>query len=54
MQLTNSETPADPGIHMYNQAKYGAVDVITGDYLAGISPLSAQKKAIHMKLIRGA
>lgn len=26
----------DPGIHMYNQAKYGQVDVITGDYLAGI------------------
>jgi hypothetical protein len=25
----------DPGIHMYNQAKYGQVDVITGDYLAG-------------------
>ncbi|KAG9255541.1 uncharacterized protein F5Z01DRAFT_619685 [Emericellopsis atlantica] len=24
----------DPGIHMYNQAKYGPVDVITGDYLA--------------------
>ena len=27
----------DPGIHMYNQAKYGPVDVITGDYLAGMS-----------------
>lgn len=26
---------ADPGILMYNQAKYGPVDVITGDYLAG-------------------
>lgn len=25
---------ADPGIHMYNQAKFGHVDVITGDYLA--------------------
>ncbi|KAJ6145489.1 hypothetical protein N7470_009384 [Penicillium chermesinum] len=24
----------DPGVHMYNQAKYGPVDVITGDYLA--------------------
>ncbi|KAK7228194.1 hypothetical protein V2G26_000364 [Clonostachys chloroleuca] len=24
----------DPGVHMYNQAKYGQVDVITGDYLA--------------------
>ncbi len=27
----------DPGDHMYNQAKYGPVDVITGDYLAGQS-----------------
>ena len=27
---------ADPGVHMYNQAKYGDVDVITGDYLAGM------------------
>ncbi|KAK2616230.1 hypothetical protein QQS21_000865 [Conoideocrella luteorostrata] len=25
---------SDPDIHMYNQAFYGAVDVITGDYLA--------------------
>jgi hypothetical protein len=25
----------DPGDHMYNQAKYGPVDFITGDYLAG-------------------
>lgn len=25
----------DPGIHMLNQALYGNVDVITGDYLAG-------------------
>ncbi|KAL3961122.1 hypothetical protein ACCO45_006239 [Purpureocillium lilacinum] len=24
----------DPGVHMYNQAAYGPVDVITGDYLA--------------------
>ncbi|CAG9953592.1 unnamed protein product [Clonostachys rosea f. rosea IK726] len=24
----------DPGVHMYNQARYGQVDVITGDYLA--------------------
>ena len=31
----------DPGRHMYNQAKYGEVDVITGDYLAGnFAPLS--------------
>lgn len=34
----------DPGEHMYNQAKYGPVDVITGDYLAG--------KSAHF-LIRG-
>jgi hypothetical protein len=27
----------DPGRHMFNQAKYGHVDVITGDYLAGKS-----------------
>ena len=27
----------DPGDHMYNQAKYGPVDFITGDYLAGKS-----------------
>lgn len=27
----------DPGDHMYNQAKYGPVDVITGDYLAEIN-----------------
>nr|UWK20151.1 duf1446 domain containing protein [Trichoderma cf. fertile] len=27
----------DPGILMYNQAKYGPVDVITGDYLAEAS-----------------
>ena len=27
----------DPGVHMANQAKYGPVDVITGDYLAGAS-----------------
>ncbi|EME46191.1 hypothetical protein DOTSEDRAFT_42739 [Dothistroma septosporum NZE10] len=27
----------DPGYHMYNQAKYGPVDVITGDYLAEIN-----------------
>ncbi|QYS95432.1 DUF1446 domain protein [Trichoderma simmonsii] len=27
----------DPGILMYNQAKYGPVDVITGDYLAEVS-----------------
>jgi hypothetical protein len=27
---------ADPGVHMYNQAKYGDIDVITGDYLAGV------------------
>jgi hypothetical protein len=27
----------DPGVHMYNQAKYGPVDVITGDYLAEIN-----------------
>ncbi|EFY95317.1 DUF1446 domain protein [Metarhizium robertsii] len=25
---------SDPGVYMYNQAKYGSVDVITGDYLA--------------------
>ncbi|CAK3736652.1 Hypothetical predicted protein [Lecanosticta acicola] len=27
----------DPGYQMYNQAKYGPVDVITGDYLAEIN-----------------
>ncbi|KAF2769374.1 DUF1446-domain-containing protein [Teratosphaeria nubilosa] len=27
----------DPGDHMYNQAKYGPVDVITGDYLAEVN-----------------
>ncbi|SMR43947.1 unnamed protein product [Zymoseptoria tritici ST99CH_3D1] len=27
----------DPGIHMYNQAYYGEVDVITGDYLAEVN-----------------
>lgn len=27
---------SDPGVYMYNQAKYGSVDVITGDYLAGM------------------
>lgn len=27
----------DPGDHMYNQAKHGPVDFITGDYLAGES-----------------
>ena len=43
--MTNKERPVrvancsgaltDPAVHMYNQAKYGHVDVITGDYLAG-------------------
>ncbi|KAF9892613.1 hypothetical protein FE257_001015 [Aspergillus nanangensis] len=28
---------SDPGVHMYNQAKYGPVDVITGDYLAEVN-----------------
>ncbi|KAI9931683.1 hypothetical protein MW887_010260 [Aspergillus wentii] len=27
-----SGAASDLGIHMYNQAKYGPVDVITGDY----------------------
>nr|UWK20055.1 duf1446 domain containing protein [Trichoderma albolutescens] len=31
----------DPGILMYNQAKYGPVDVITGDYLAEASMASS-------------
>ena len=30
-----SAMTGDPGVHMYNQAKFGPVDVITGDYLAG-------------------
>jgi hypothetical protein len=30
-----SGAKVDPGVHMLNQAKYGNVDVITGDYLAG-------------------
>jgi len=30
-----SGSRVDPGIHMLNQALYGEVDVITGDYLAG-------------------
>jgi len=30
-----SGAKADPGYHMLDQAKYGDVDVITGDYLAG-------------------
>lgn len=34
--LTRPAT-ADAGIHMYNQATYGPVDVLTGDYLAGLS-----------------
>ncbi|KAJ5745463.1 hypothetical protein N7520_010645 [Penicillium odoratum] len=29
-----SGAASDPGVHMYNQATYGDVDVITGDYLA--------------------
>lgn len=29
-----SGAAGDPGQHMYNQAKYGDVDVVTGDYLA--------------------
>jgi hypothetical protein len=32
--------PVDPSDHMYNQAKYGPIDVITGDYLAGQSGLT--------------
>ncbi|KAF3111029.1 hypothetical protein TWF569_007754 [Orbilia oligospora] len=32
-----SGAACDPGLHMYNQAKYGPVDVITGDYLAEIN-----------------
>ncbi|OJJ66154.1 hypothetical protein ASPBRDRAFT_138669 [Aspergillus brasiliensis CBS 101740] len=28
---------SDPGVHMYNQAKHGPVDVITGDYLAEVN-----------------
>lgn len=32
-QSTNMSS-GDPGFHMLNQAKYGNVDVITGDYLA--------------------
>ncbi|KAH6988323.1 hypothetical protein BKA56DRAFT_478796 [Ilyonectria sp. MPI-CAGE-AT-0026] len=32
-----SGASSDPGYHMYNQAKYGDVDVITGDYLAEVS-----------------
>jgi len=31
----------DPGEHMLNQAKYGPVDVITGDYLAGKYSISS-------------
>ena len=32
---------------MYNQAKYGEVDIITGDYLAGIEtpPISFRSQA---------
>ena len=36
--LIHSGVEPDPGQHMYNQAKYGPVDVITGDYLAGEPP----------------
>ncbi|KAK3714504.1 hypothetical protein LTR37_007810 [Vermiconidia calcicola] len=36
----------DPGRHMYNQAKYGHVDVITGDYLAEIN-LANNAEAYH-------
>ncbi|KIV99008.1 hypothetical protein, variant [Verruconis gallopava] len=32
-----SGAACDPGVHMYNQAKYGDVDVITGDYLAEVN-----------------
>ncbi|KAL4861633.1 hypothetical protein BDV12DRAFT_61801 [Aspergillus spectabilis] len=32
-----SGAASDPGEHMYNQAKYGSVDVITGDYLAEVN-----------------
>jgi hypothetical protein len=36
----------DPGTHMFNQAKYGHVDVITGDYLAEIN-LANNAEAYH-------
>jgi hypothetical protein len=32
-----SGSKVDPGVHMLNQAKYGNVDVVTGDYLAGMN-----------------
>ncbi|KAK6501597.1 hypothetical protein TWF481_009432 [Arthrobotrys musiformis] len=32
-----SGAACDPGFHMYNQAKSGPVDVITGDYLAEVN-----------------
>lgn len=34
-QLLTIYNIGDPGEHMLTQAKYGPVDVITGDYLAG-------------------
>ncbi|KAI1274235.1 DUF1446 domain-containing protein [Xylaria sp. FL0933] len=32
-----SGAAGDPGVHMFNQAKYGPVDIITGDYLAEVN-----------------
>ncbi|KAJ0413470.1 hypothetical protein BJY00DRAFT_306309 [Aspergillus carlsbadensis] len=40
-----SGATSDPGVHMYNQAKYGPVDVITGDYLAEVN-LAKNAKAM--------
>ncbi|KAJ5710606.1 hypothetical protein N7488_004762 [Penicillium malachiteum] len=41
-----SGAASDPGVHMYNQATYGDVDVITGDYLAEMNIAS---HAVAMK-----
>ncbi|KAL4995737.1 hypothetical protein BDV10DRAFT_187776 [Aspergillus recurvatus] len=41
---------SDPGGHMYNQAKYGPVDVITGDYLAQVNLAEHAEAAVQQSL----
>ncbi|EMD91411.1 hypothetical protein COCC4DRAFT_188618 [Bipolaris maydis ATCC 48331] len=47
-----SGAAGDPGVHMFNQAKYGPVDVITGDYLAELN-LASQAEEYHAGKVPG-